>query len=155
MNPAAGPKSAGGPPFKARLSRRDGDGRYAATSHPSSSACSRTVWVAFSCLSGGYPCFRRMRRTITRSLALYRGACRWYGEMLHSALYASSQLIEERAPPTRPTPAGSSWILYLLHALLRPRPPRPPHVDGLSGPVSGEWPLDGSAGLRSPAHSLQ
>ena len=35
----------------------------------STSACSKTVSVAFSCLSGGYPYFRKMRLTSTRRFA--------------------------------------------------------------------------------------
>ncbi len=35
----------------------------------STAACSRTVSVAFSCLSGGYPCLRRIRLTWTRICA--------------------------------------------------------------------------------------
>ena len=38
----------------------------AAHSLQRTSACSRTVWVAFSCLSGGYPYLRRIRFTIKR-----------------------------------------------------------------------------------------
>src|SRR5690606_25363057 len=40
-----------------------------AHSEERSAACSRTVCVAFSCLSGGYPCLRRIRLTRTRSCA--------------------------------------------------------------------------------------
>src|SRR6266536_254374 len=47
---------------------RDRDG-HAAHASDSTSACSSTVWVAFSCLSGGYPWFRRMRLTNTRRCA--------------------------------------------------------------------------------------
>ena len=36
------------------------------------SACSSTVIVAFSCLSGGYPYFFRMRLTITRTETILR-----------------------------------------------------------------------------------
>lgn len=41
----------------------------AAHSPESNAACSSTVWVALSCLSGGYPYFRRIRLTSTRSCA--------------------------------------------------------------------------------------
>src|SRR5271165_4188289 len=42
---------------------------HAAQFRQSSSACSRTVCVAFSCLSGGYPYFRSNRLTMVRILA--------------------------------------------------------------------------------------
>ena len=41
----------------------------AAHASESRSACSSTVWVAFSCLFGGYPSLRKIRFTITRNCA--------------------------------------------------------------------------------------
>ena len=42
---------------------------YAAHSPLSTSACSSTSCAAFSCLSGGYPCFRKILFTSTRNCA--------------------------------------------------------------------------------------
>ena len=56
------------------MKQADQCGEYAKLPHPthssdSASACSSTVFVALSCLSGGYPCLRRIRFTSTRSRA--------------------------------------------------------------------------------------
>ena len=123
--------------------------------HPldSTSACSSTVRVAFSCLSGGYPCFRRIRltsrrrlaRTFSRSvqsiLTLFRTVLnqltrdlpqRLVPQHLHGAVVRLERIVEGQLvlgePQLLPTLIRLAHLTGKLNQLLD-------HLCGLDGPV--------------------
>jgi hypothetical protein len=62
----------------------------------------------------------------------------------------SSSLASLRARPARPTPAGSSRIRHVFHALLRARPLGSPYMDGLVG-----WDRGVAVGMHRQDYDLQ